>query len=145
MKLTLAIAVGVMVVAAGTFVASAEQDKSQWDGVYSEAQAKRGEPLYQQYCSSCHGADMAGGEMAPGLTGGEFASNWNDLSLGQLFERIRTSMPQNNPGSLSRQQNVDILSFILYKSTAPAGSSELPTQTEMLNLIKYVGMKPAGK
>ena len=145
MKLTLAIAVGVMAVAAGTFVASAAQDKSQWDGVYTEAQAKRGEPMYQQFCSSCHGADMAGGEMAPGLNGGEFASNWNDLSLGQLFERIRTSMPQNNPGSLSRQQDADILSFILYKSTAPSGASELPTQTEMLNMIKYVGMKPEGK
>ena len=144
MKLTLAIAVGVMV-AAGTFVASAEQDKSQWDGVYSEEQAKRGEPLYQQYCSSCHGADMAGGEMAPGLTGGEFASNWNDLSLGQLFERIRMSMPQNNPGSLSRQQNADILAFILYKRTAPSGASELPTQTEVLNMIKYVAMKPEKK
>jgi hypothetical protein len=88
---------------------------------------------------------MAGGEMAPGLTGGEFASNWNDLTLGQLFERIRTSMPQNNPGSLSRQQDADILAFILYKSSAKPGASELPTQTEMLNMIKYVGMKPEGK
>jgi mono/diheme cytochrome c family protein len=61
MKLTLAIAAGMVALAAGTFVAAAEQDKSQWDGVYSEAQAKRGEPMYQQYCSSCHGADMPGG------------------------------------------------------------------------------------
>jgi mono/diheme cytochrome c family protein len=144
MKLKLAIVVGVAILA-GTFVASAAQDKSQWDGVYSEAQAKRGEALYQQYCSSCHGADMAGGEMAPGLAGGEFASNWNELTLGQLFERIRTSMPQNNPGSLSRQQDADILAFMLYKGTAPAGESELPTQTEMLNTIKFVGMKPEGK
>jgi hypothetical protein len=88
---------------------------------------------------------MAGGEMAPGLAGGEFASNWNELTLGQLFERIRTSMPQNNPGSLSRQQDADILAFMLYKGTAPAGESELPTQTEMLNTIKFVGMKPEGK
>src|SRR5262245_45942753 len=106
MKATLAIAV-VSLVAAGMVVTA--QEKSQWDGVYTEAQAQRGEPLYQQYCSSCHGPDMAGGEMAPGLAGGEFSANWNDLSLGQLFERMRTSMPQNNPGSLSRQQNADIL------------------------------------
>ena len=51
--------------------------------------------------------------MAPGLTGGEFTSNWNDLSLGDLFERMRISMPQNAPGSLSRQQNADILAFVL--------------------------------
>src|SRR5262245_66350605 len=79
---------------------SAQASKSQWDGVYTEDQAKRGEGLYSQYCAACHGPDLAGGEMAPGLTGGEFSSNWNDLSLGELFERIRISMPQNAPGSL---------------------------------------------
>ena len=60
--------------------------------------------------------------MAPGLTGGEFTSNWNDLSLGDLFERMRISMPQNAPGSLSRQQNADILAFMLYKGNYPAGT-----------------------
>ena len=109
---------------------------------YSDEQAKRGEPLYAQHCSSCHGPDLAGGEMAPGLVGGDFAANWNDLTLGQLFDRIRTSMPQNNPGSLSRQQNADILAFILLKGTAPAGQTELPTQSEVLNTIKYVATNP---
>ena len=85
--------------------------------------------------------NAAGLEMT--LTGGEFASNWNDLSLGELFERIRISMPQNSPGSLSRQQNADILAYILSKASVPAGSTELPTQTEILNGIKFVGQKPA--
>src|SRR5262245_10137075 len=121
MRIKLALALGVGLVIAGAFSGVNAQDKSQWDGVYTEAQAQRGEPLYQQYCSSCHGPDMAGGEMAPGLAGGEFSANWNDLSLGQLFERMRTSMPQNNPGSLSRQQNADILAFMMHKGSAPAG------------------------
>jgi hypothetical protein len=76
--------------------------------------------------------------------GGDFSANWNDLSLGQLFDRIRTSMPQNNPGSLSRQQNADILAFILFKGSAPAGSAELATQSEVLNGIKFVATKPSG-
>jgi mono/diheme cytochrome c family protein len=122
----------------------AAQGKSQWDGVYTEEQAKRGEALYAQYCASCHGPDMAGGEMAPGLTGGEFTANWNDLSLGDLYERIRISMPQNAPGSLSRQQNADILSFILHKMNTPVGSAELPTQTEALKEIKFLASKPGG-
>ena len=112
-------------------VAAQGGGKSQWDGVYTEAQAQRGEPLYGQYCASCHGADLAGGEMAPGLTGGEFTSNWNDL-------------PQNAPGSLSRQQDADILAFILHKMNMPAGTTELPTQTEMLKEIKFLAAKPAG-
>jgi mono/diheme cytochrome c family protein len=118
------------------------QQKSQWDGVYTDEQAKRGEPLYAEKCSSCHGPDMNGGEMAPGLTGGEFTANWNDLTLGDLFERMRISMPQNNPGSLSRQQNADILAAILKKANYPAGKAELPTQTEALNMYKFIATKP---
>jgi mono/diheme cytochrome c family protein len=121
---------------------AAQGAKSQWDGIYTEAQAKRGEANYAQYCSSCHGADLAGGEMAPGLTGGEFTANWNDLSVGDLFERIRVSMPQSAPGSLSRQQNADILAFVLRKMNAPAGPNELSTQTEVLKEIKFLASKP---
>jgi mono/diheme cytochrome c family protein len=118
------------------------QQKSQWDGVYTEDQAKRGEPLYAEKCSSCHGPDMNGGEMAPGLAGAEFQANWNDLTLGDLFERMRISMPQNNPGSLSRQQNADILAAMLKKGNYPAGKAELPTQTEVLNTYKFLAAKP---
>jgi S-disulfanyl-L-cysteine oxidoreductase SoxD len=123
---------------------SAQASKSQWEGVFTAEQAKRGEGLYGQYCASCHGPDLAGGEMAPGLTGGEFSSNWNDLSLGDLFDRIRISMPQNAPGSLSRQQNADILAFMLSKAGVPAGTTELPSTNEMLAQIKYLAQKPAG-
>ncbi|HUR33014.1 MAG TPA: cytochrome c [Vicinamibacterales bacterium] len=123
---------------------AAQGAKSQWDGVYTEDQAKRGEGLYGQYCASCHGPDLAGGEMAPGLTGGEFTSNWNDLSLGDLYERIRISMPQSAPGSLSRQQNSDILAFMLRKMNMPVGTTELSTQTEALKEIKFLAAKPSG-
>src|SRR6266550_5283955 len=124
MKFTVAALTMAGMMACGAFSApatvAAQQAKSQWDGVYTEDQAKRGEGLYSQYCASCHGPDLAGGEMAPGLTGGEFSSNWNDLSLGELFERMRISMPQNAPGSLSRQQDADILAFMLAKAGVPA-------------------------
>jgi mono/diheme cytochrome c family protein len=135
-------ALAVIHAVSGTSV-SALQAKSQWDGIYTAEQAKRGEDLYQQHCAACHGAEMAGGEMAPGLTGGEFAANWNDLTIGDLFERIRISMPQNNPGSLSRQENADVLAFILQKGSYPAGTTELPTQLEALQQYKFLATKPA--
>ena len=141
---TLALA-GTMVIGAltaGNTVAA--QGKSQWDGIYTEAQAKRGEALYSQYCASCHGPDLAGGEMAPGLTGGEFTANWNDLSIGDLYERIRISMPQSAPGSLTRQQNSDILSYILRKMNNPVGTTELSTSTDELKAIKFLAAKPGG-
>src|ERR1700681_1701398 len=142
MKLKLAIVALIGMTAAGMFRTVSAQEKSQWDGVYSEDQAKRGEPMYQQYCASCHRPDMRCGGGGAGLAGGEFSSNWNDLTLGQLFDRMRTSMPQNNPGSLSRQQCADILAFILNKGNAPVGQTELPTQSEVLGMIKYVAINP---
>src|SRR5262245_30223530 len=74
--------------------------KSVWDGVYTSEQAKRGEALYAQSCAACHGNALEGGEMAPPLAGGAFNANWNGLTMGDLSERVRISMPQNNPGSL---------------------------------------------
>jgi mono/diheme cytochrome c family protein len=120
----------------------AQSSKTIWDGVYSEAQAKRGEGIYNQSCASCHGTSLEGGEMAPPLTGNDFNANWDTLSLGQLLERIRTTMPQENPGSLSRQQNVDVVSYLLQKGKFPAGSAELPTQTDALSGIGFKAQKP---
>ena len=116
--------------------------KSQWDRVYSLPQAKRGETLYVQNCAACHAVDLTGGEIAPALTGGEFAATWNELTLGDLFERIRVSMPQNDPTSLTRAQKADILAYVLSKGGYPDGEAELPSQTEVLRTINFLAMKP---
>ena len=115
--------------------------KSIWDGVYTEAQATRGKDLYANQCSSCHGAELTGGEMAPGLAGGEFISGWDGLTVGDLFERIRISMPQNAPGSLSGQQNADILSFVFSVTKFPTGSEELAKEAGILKTIKFEAKK----
>ena len=120
----------------------ADGSLSVWDGVYTDEQAKRGTPLYSQFCASCHGPDLTGGEMAPALVGGDFSSNWNGLPLGDLFERMRTSMPQNDPGGLSRQQNADILAYMLSSNKFPAGKTELPSETGALKQIRFEAVKP---
>src|SRR5262245_62082948 len=120
---------------------AAQEAKSVWDGVYSEAQATRGKTLYSEQCASCHGPELTGGEMAPALAGGEFMSGWDGLTLGDLFERIRISMPQNSPGSLSGQQNADILSFVLASNKFPAGAAELPKEAMILKNIKVQAKK----
>jgi S-disulfanyl-L-cysteine oxidoreductase SoxD len=116
--------------------------QSIWDGVYSEAQAERGKALYSQECASCHGGELTGGEMAPPLAGGEFMAGWDGLTIGDLFERIRISMPQNSPGSLSGQQNADILAFMFSSNKFPAGTAELPKEAGILKQIKFEVKKP---
>jgi quinoprotein glucose dehydrogenase len=116
--------------------------KSIWDGVYTEAQATRGKALYSQECASCHGGELTGGEMAPPLAGGEFMAGWDGLTIGDLFERVRISMPQNAPGSLSGQQNADILAFMFSSNKFPAGAEEMPKEAGILKQIKFEVKKP---
>ena len=112
-----------------------------WDGVFSDEQVKRGAASYQRECSSCHGAALEGGDMTPPLVGGGFTSNWNDLMLGDLFERIRLTMPLDSPGKLSRQQNVDVIAFILKTNAWPSGATELPPEVGALKQIKIEANK----
>jgi len=128
-----------------TAAVNARQDKggkTLWDAVYSEAQAKRGETAYAQYCAKCHGPDLTGADVAPPLTGVEFMSGWNDLSVGDLFERLRITMPADKPGSVSTQDNADIVGFLFSKNGFPAGAAELPPQAEVLKGIKILTQKP---
>ena len=134
-----------LTIAAAFAVVVAAQDagkRTVWSGVYSTEQAKRGEGLYTQSCAACHGNTLEGGEMAPPLAGGQFMSNWSGLTLGDLMERTRISMPQNNPGSLSWQQYADILAFMLSAGSFPAGKTDLPRETEVLKQIAIEPTKP---
>jgi len=118
------------------------QEKSVWDGIYTDDQANRGKQLYSDACASCHGPELTGGEMAPPLVGGDFTSDWNGLTVGDLFERMRISMPQNAPGSLTGQQNADVLAFMLQANKFPVGQSELAKDAMMLKGIKFETKKP---
>ncbi len=132
---------GTLMIALSYAVATAQGDKTSWDGVYTDAQAARGDALWSEQCAKCHGPDMSGGD-APSLTGSEFSGDWDDLSVGDLAERLRVSMPQDKPQSLSREQTADIVSAILKANRMPAGKIELPFQTEYLKQIKYKANKP---
>src|SRR5712671_6272834 len=119
--------------------------RSVWDGVYTQEQAERGHSLYNQHCASCHGDTLAGGDVPPPLAGGDFLANWNGLTVGDLFERIRRSMPQDNPGRLSRQQNADVLAYIFSFNKFPAGKTELAHDTGLLKEIRIEAAKPDPK
>ena len=78
---------------------------------------------------------MTGGESAPPLTGGQFLSNWNGLTLDVLFERIRLTMPSDNPGGVPRPAKADILAYLLSMNTFPPGKTELEYKAELLKEI----------
>jgi len=122
--------------AAPASAAPASAARTVWDGVYTDAQAERGAEVYKSACSECHGADLAGDGFAPALTGAEFTGNWNELSVGDLFERIRISMPPTGPATVTPAQKADIVAHVLKFNKYPVGKTELEGKTEVLKLIK---------
>jgi mono/diheme cytochrome c family protein len=131
----------------GSHLAVAAQGmKSQWSGVFTVEQAGRGETLYTDKCSVCHGSELKGTEMAPGLIDEVFSAKWNDRTLAELFDRIQRTMPQNDPGTLSGPQAADVLAFVLHKANYPAGTQELPSGIDILKTFTFLASKPgAGK
>jgi mono/diheme cytochrome c family protein len=105
--------------------AAAQAGKTAADGVYSQDQSTRGQALADKMCSSCHGDTLGGTAMAPPLSGQDFLSGWNDRTMADLNEKIQTTMPADSPGTLTPQQTVDLIAFLLKSSNFPAGSTEL--------------------
>ena len=121
---------------------AAPAGNSTWSGTYTEAQAKLGEAAYKKSCAECHGEDLAGDGFAPALKGPEFMGNWNGLTLGDLFERIRVSMPPNNPDAVTPKEKVDIVAYLLKQSAFPAGKTDLPGTQDALKAVKFEATKP---
>jgi S-disulfanyl-L-cysteine oxidoreductase SoxD len=118
------------------------QAKTTQDGVYTAAQATRGEAVYGQKCTSCHGADLAGDGQASPLAGKDFHTSWSDQTLNDLFERIRATMPADAPGSLKPEEVADVIAYILNKNDMAAGETELPADASALKAIKFTAPKP---
>jgi mono/diheme cytochrome c family protein len=135
-----------MILAAAVVTAvRAEQapPRSAKEGVYTTEQATHGKTVYDEKCASCHG-DMATStpEMAALLNDSGFQNLWRDRSLARLFSRIRETMPQDKPGTLSPEQTVDLIAYILSANQLPAGDVPLPHDLESLKEIRVDAGEP---
>jgi len=113
-----------------------------WDSIYSGEQAARGESTYKSTCMKCHGETLAGTDSAVSLAGNDFVVNWDGLTLDQLYDKILTTMPSDNPKSLPSNKVIDVLAFVLSKNNFPAGSAALPDDVAVLKGIKFTKSKP---
>jgi mono/diheme cytochrome c family protein len=117
--------------------AAAQSPVSVWDSVFSDAQAARGVALYQAACGSCHGDKLQGKGPTPALTGSDFVMNWSGMTVGDLFDKIQTSMPADKPGSLSREQNASLVAYLLNANKFPSGKAELSSDADRLRQIRF--------
>lgn len=111
---------------------------SVWDGVFTETQAKRGQAVYQGPCGLCHGRRLNGAPddpdmpSTPPLARARFLRVWEGRSLATLFDYTRATMPENNPNSLTDQEYVDVIAYMLTVGGMPAGDNELQPDPQRL-------------
>ena len=97
--------------------ASGQAAKTAADGIYTAAQADRGQKQYEATCASCHETSQ--------FTGNDFYASWGGKPVHDLYDKMKTTMPEDDPGSLKPQQYADIVAYFLKLNKLPAGETEL--------------------
>jgi mono/diheme cytochrome c family protein len=114
------------------------------EGAYTDAQAKQGKDVYSQSCASCHLDDLSGSGQALPLAGDAFMQSWEGQTVDDLYEVIHDTMPQDKPGTLTPDQSVQVISYILKFNKFPAGQTALPSDPAAMKTIVITTKKPAG-
>lgn len=98
---------------------------------FTAAQAERGQQVYAANCTGCHLAGLDGSSNptanakgAP-LVGSRFVQDFGEANVGGLFNKIKRDMPGGKPGSLTDQEYLDVVSYVLQQNKFPAGAAEL--------------------
>jgi len=130
----LAVAPALLVVLATTPVSAQDSaaavpaERKVSGGVYSAAQASRGENVFKVTCISCHAESDYQGE--------QFQLDWVTKTAFDLFDSIRTLMPDDDPGILAREEYLDVTAYIFSLNRYPTGESDLPGDDDGLKLIR---------
>jgi hypothetical protein len=120
---------------AGAQGPSAAPQRSTKQGVYSREQWMRGRDVYAGLCAGCHPAATH--------TGSTFTTSWAGKKLSDLFGFLRERMPKNDPGSLSEQDYVDVMSYMLRMNGFPTGVDDMPADSLALTKIRIDSSRTA--
>ena len=129
-----ALAVGGVFVCAMSWAGQSASSRSAWDRVYSDVQADRGERLYGQTCSHCHGLSLEGdgAREIPTLVSDQFLRRWRRKSVQALFDSLMRSMPADDRGSLTPSAAADLIAYLLRANGAPSGDVPLSSDRDAL-------------
>jgi mono/diheme cytochrome c family protein len=118
---------GWLAVTGGIAATASVVQKTTAEGVYTAAQADRGETVFGSVCVSCHSPSE--------FTEEEFLKKWNGQPLFELFDTVRGTMPMDNPGTLKPDEYADVVAYLLELNKFPAGAEELTTSEEALKAV----------
>ena len=120
----------------------AQENRTVWNGVYTEEQAVRGEQVYQDECTFCHLDDLQGDSFATPLIDDAFTIRWNGGNLGDLMTVIQVTMPADRPDTLSNEAVADVIAFLLKMNDYPAGDNELQSDPADLKTVLFTEAAP---
>jgi len=140
-----AIVAAAALLGASGVVLAQSSTRSIWDGAYTTAQAARGKVAYGNNCARCHGSSLEGNDEIPALQGAHLMVDFDGQTAGDLVHRIQTTMPMDNPGTLSMATVTDIATYILQSNGAPAGNTELPADPSAQSLVGFQAVKPGSR
>ncbi len=108
--------------------AAPADEASTGNAYYTVAQARRGDGLFQDNCVGCHSPSE--------FEGRSFERRWTNRTVGDIYEYVLYTMPDDNPGGLPAQTYADVVAFMLQENDFPAGEAELPTSMDALFEMK---------
>ena len=131
-----------LLLAVGSTAKPAQDVRTVWSGVYTEAQAAQGQAPYQESCSRCHAPDLSG-QVGAALKGDVFIRDWGGKTVGAFYDRIKTTMPRGAAGSLSDTTYLNIVAYVLQVNGFPASpNSEL--KADQLQAIRVESKEGPG-
>lgn len=95
-------------------------------GVYTRAQATRGEGAYTDICLACHSRAR--------FRGADFLTKWADKPLSTLYTAVK-AMPLGEPNSLDPQDYADLVAYLLSVNAYPEGPQELAPSDQAVAAI----------
>jgi len=134
--------VGVAIAATALAAGLASRGQAAQTGFFSQAQVEAGKATYEAKCAACHGETLQGETHAPALTGDYFWSNWSGKPVRALYSRMISTMPLDDPGSMTEEEVLGVVSYALATNGMPAGPSAV-TSANTLNTITLE--QPAAK
>ena len=100
---------------------------------FTDDQADRGREVFRSQCTECHASSE--------FSDSQFKFKWSRRHAGSLYQMIQTQMPETAPGSLTDEEAVDLVAYILRMNGFEPGASELAADPEALDGISLSSIR----
>ena len=97
------------------------------EGVFTEGQVERGEEVFQNVCFECHDTFE--------FVESGYMGSWVGQPLYDLYDYVRTTMPDDNPGSLRDREYAEVFAYLFSLNGMPVGETRLEGEESLLRRI----------